>query len=179
MFARSAVAAATVALAAALVPAACSPTGPTTVGIYVTRTPDTPAIFSLKGTVLMVPGVERNAVTLNPIEIKGLPDAGPEPQALPFPLELSFDVDSSLAGDRLFAIGGFDKDGTTQVAAAGSSVNVVAHGNAISNPADLVPGTCGDGIVDRDEECDDGNSLPSRRCSPTCLLQSDGDAGRD
>src|SRR6185295_14704373 len=41
-----------------------------------------------------------------------------------------------------------------------------------STTSTTIAGTCGNGVAQGDEECDDGNTSPGDGCSPTCQLES-------
>ncbi|MFH2008436.1 MAG: DUF4215 domain-containing protein [bacterium] len=45
-------------------------------------------------------------------------------------------------------------------------------GGCIPGSDDSGPGNCGDGIVDPDEQCDDGNLVDHDGCSATCVLET-------
>jgi hypothetical protein len=151
----------------------CSSSSPTTLPVFVKRGSGTDGIWSLQGAALAATGVERAAVTLDPIPVMGAVDAGEWVS-----LMVTVTIDSSAAGeDRLFAIDGFAQDGK-QVASGLTIYSVNPHEAGHANPVTLVPGTCGDGIVDTDtgEACDDGS--PTAHCSSTCTIQTtDTDAG--
>jgi len=75
----------------------------------------------------------------------------------------------------VIACGGEDGPGGVTESGSSSSGDVVTTGEMVTTSGE-VPGSCGDGVVDADEGCDDGvaNSAAAA-CTPDCQPQTCGD----
>ncbi len=88
---------------------------------------------------------------------------------------------SSLAGDGLARV---CVEPTSPGTTSGPELTTGGASTTVSTSAEPV---CGDGVVEGDEACDDGNDAPADGCSPACVVSGTpiwetvlaGDAGRD
>ncbi len=69
-------------------------------------------------------------------------------------------------------LGATESTGGTEATASSTSTGAPTSSSDVSTTR---AGVCGDGIVDADEECDDGNEVANDACAPACTLPQCGD----